>query len=232
MKTLIATATKYNQKQYETVSKLHQSLRLHSSYYDCIPTYENKDGLCKVYNRYLEQYSDDYECIIFVHDDVFIDSVSFVDTIKLLFANNYSVVGLAGGSNLKIKKPCLWHLLTNKNTQSGIVSHYLREFNSPGAYVPTIFGQTPKPVVLLDGLFLALNTKDIKKHNIKFDENIAGFHHYDLKFSIDCYLKGLKLTTAPIHVIHESPGLTNMTKEYITSEEYLYKFLESHGNRK
>ena len=59
--------------------------------------------------------------------------------------------------------------------------------------LPTIFGATPKEVILLDGLFLAVRTKSIAKEKIKFDTNIKGFHHYDLKFCLDCHLAGLRL---------------------------------------
>ena len=64
------------------------------------------------------------------------------------------------------------------------------------------------------------------KYNIRFDENIKGFHHYDLKFTLDCHFAGMNLTTAPIHVIHESPGLVNTTDEYLSSEEYIFNFLK------
>ena len=177
----------------------------------------NKEGLTSVYNNFLEKYKDK-DTIIFVHDDVFIDSVDFVNTVNdYLHNKNFAVVGLAGGSNIQKKKPFLWHLATKKETQSGIVFH-----PHNGVNFPTIFGPTPKEVAVLDGLFLAVNVKKLQENNITFDENIKGFHQYDMKFSIDCKNAGLKLTTAPINVIHNSPGLSDIrNKDFLEAEDYI-----------
>ena len=92
--------------------------------------------------------------------------------------------------------------------------------------MPTKFGEIGKKVVLLDGLFLAVQPRKLIDKKIKFDENIKGFHHYDLKFSIDCFQAGLILGTIPVHAIHASPGLQSFSKEYLESEEYFYKELK------
>ena len=118
--------------------------------------------------------------------------------------------------------------MCKSNTLSGIVSHYI----SSTEYAPTIFGPSPQEVILLDGLFFAIRTKSIKQKKLKFDGNIEGFHHYDLKFCLDSHLAGLRLTTAPIHVIHESPGLFNQTPEYRKSEDYFYNTLVEHANKR
>ena len=232
MKTLIAVATQATSAEFLN-SRLSKSLRLHENNtvttFDLQPTYKNTSGLCSVYNNYLTpQNLKKYDCILFVHDDVFIDSINFLKEIRNLFKQGFDIVGLAGGSKVQIKRPCLWHLLCNPETLSGIVSHYQNNTD----YSPTIFGATPKEVILLDGLFLAVRTKSIAKEKIKFDTNIRGFHHYDLKFCLDCHIAGLRLTTAPIHVIHESPGLRNHTEEYSKSEDYFYNTLVKHADKR
>jgi len=232
MKTLIAVATQCNQSSFKN-TRLSKSLTHHEentiTTFDLIPAYKNTSGLCTVYNNYLIPANfKKYDCILFVHDDVFIDSINFLVEIRNLFKQGFDIVGLAGGSKIQVKKPCLWHLLCKSESLSGIVSHYKNNTD----YAPTIFGPTPKQVILLDGLFLAVRTKSISKNKIKFDTNIKGFHHYDLKFCLDCHLAGLRLTTAPIHVIHESPGLLNHTKEYSKSEEYFYNTLIEHANKR
>jgi len=185
----------------------------------------NKEGITSVYNNFLKKYKDK-DTIIFVHDDVSIDSVNFVDTVNGFLHNNnlkdkFAVVGLAGGSSIQKKKPFLWHLVTKKETQSGIVFHPHTGFN-----FPTIFGPTPKEVAVLDGLFLAVNVKKLQENNVTFDENIKGFHQYDMKFSIDCKNAGLRLTTAPINVIHNSPGLSDIrNKDFLKAEEYILNSL-------
>jgi len=232
MKTLIAVATQATSASFRT-SRLFKSLTHHEentiTTFDLQPTYKNTSGLCAVYNNYLtpENFKK-YDCILFVHDDVFIDSMNFLVEIRNSFKRGFDVVGLAGGSKLQIKKPCLWHIMCKRETLSGIVSHYQNNTD----YSPTIFGVTPKEVVLLDGVFLAIRTKSIAKKKIKFDNNLKGFHHYDLKFCLDCHLAGLRLTTAPIHVIHESPGLLDHTEEYSKSEEYFYNTLLEHADKR
>jgi len=232
MKTLIAVATKHSNSGF-TRTKLSQSLTYHENNtittFDLEPTYKNTDGLCSVYNDYLSSNNlKKYDCILFVHDDVFIDSINFLKQIRTQFQQGFDVVGLAGGSKLRVRKPCLWHLMCNPTSLSGIVSHYTKATE----YAPTIFGPTPREVILLDGLFFAVRTKSIVQQKIRFDNNLKGFHHYDLKFCLDCHLAGLRLTTAPIHVIHESPGLLNHTEEYSKSEDYFYNTVVKYANKR
>tara|TARA_R100000008_G_C3587535_1_gene173710 strand:- start:4413 stop:5117 length:705 start_codon:yes stop_codon:yes gene_type:complete len=233
MKTLIATATKHDIDGFKN-TRLSKSLTYHKENqsvvnYELEPTFNNTTGLCSVYNNYLtKKYLKKYDCILFVHDDLHIDSVNFLTCIREYFKKGYDVVGLAGGSKIQIKKPCLWHILCKPETLSGVVAHYKNKTD----YYQTIFGQVPKEVVLLDGLFLAVKTKSLALHNIRFDENIKGFHHYDLKFCLDCHLAGMRLTTAPIQVIHDSPGLTKFTEEFAKSEEYLYNVLVKHADQR
>jgi len=212
-KTLVVSATtKLNYKD----TLVYKSLQDQKYSGNFIIHENNKKGLCELYNDYI---NDKWECVIFVHDDVYIDSCNFVDKLFNGF-KKFDVCGLAGGSGIKIDKPLLWHLITKKSTQSGVVSHSYGDY-----HVPSVFGLIGKQVSLLDGLFIAVQPKKLLEHNIKFDENIKGFHHYDLKFSIDCFQAGLKLGTVPIHVVHDSPGLQNFSEDYLESEEYFYKEL-------
>jgi len=212
-KVLVVSATT---KKYKN-TLLYQSLVDQRYNGEFIFIENNKKGLCEVYNKYITK---DHDCVIFVHDDVYIDSCNFVNKLYKEF-DKFDVCGLAGGSKVLVKKPLLWHLMCNKNTHSGIVSHKVED-----TYLPTVFGPIKERVVLLDGLFIAVQPKKLLEKNIKFDENITGFHHYDLKFSIDCFQAGLRLGTVPIHVIHASPGLQNFSEDYLKSEEYFYNELK------
>jgi len=233
MKTLIATATKHNKSEFKG-TRLSKSLAHHKRSqsivsYELEPVYENTQGLCSVYNKFLTKENlKKYDCILFVHDDLHIDSINFLKCIREYFKKGYDVVGLAGGSKIQVKKPCLWHLLCKGDSLSGVVGHYKNKTD----YFQTIFGQVPRDVIMLDGLFLGVKTKSLALNNIRFDENIKGFHHYDLKFCLDCHLAGMKLTTAPIQVIHDSPGLTEFTEEFAKSEDYLYNVLVKHANKR
>ncbi len=233
MDSIIVSATS---KDYYKNTDLYKSLAKHFGQEGQLVTFwnnpskfldikeSNKEGLTSVYNNFLEKYKDK-DTIIFAHDDVYIDSIDFINIVNgYLHNKNFGVVGLAGGSNIQKKKPFLWHLVTKKETQSGIVFHPHNGFN-----FPTIFGPTPKEVAVLDGLFLAVNVKKLQENNITFDEKITGFHQYDMKFCIDCKKAGLKLTTVPINVIHNSPGLNNVRdKTFLQAEEYILDSISSH----
>lgn len=212
-RTLIVSAT--TKKYKDTL--LYQSLVEQNYNGNYIFVENNKRGLCEVYNEYITTEND---CVMFIHDDVYIDSCNFVNKVYKGF-NSFDVCGLAGGSSLRIKKPLLWHLMCKKETYSGVVSHQIKD-----KYLPTVFGPIGKKVILLDGLFLAIQPKMLIEKAVKFDSNLTGFHHYDLKFSIDCFQAGITLGTIPLHVIHASPGLQNFSEEYLKSEDYFYKELK------
>ena len=212
-KVLIVSATAKSYKQ----TLLYQSLVDQSYDGNFVFVENNKRGLCEVYNEYI---TDEHDCVIFAHDDIYIDSCKFVNKVYKGF-DKFNVCGLAGGSGIKVEKPLLWHLMCKRETLSGIVGHKHND-----NYITTTFGEIGKKVVLLDGLFLAVQPKLLLEKNVKFDENLKGFHHYDLKFCVDCFKAGITLGTIPLHVIHASPGLQNFTDEYKISEEYFYKELK------
>ena len=218
-KVLIASATA---KKDENETHLFKSLEDHVEDIDLIIKTDNKKGLCQVYNEILDAEGDKYDAIFFIHDDVTIDSVNFVDR-TLTGLQTYDVVGVAGGSKIKKNTPILWHLMTDKMTHSGIVFHPHHEYKE--FCFPTTFGPRPKEVAVLDGVYIAVKPKTLFEKEIKFDENIKGFHHYDIKFSIDCKLAGLSLGTLDINIIHQSPGLDVYDDAFKDSEKYMKEFL-------
>ncbi len=220
-KTLIVSATS-KKDDYDTL--LYWSLSEHNLHdnVDIQFVTKNQSGLCDVYNRYL---TDKYDTIIFVHDDVQIDTVNFVEKVNNALIK-YDVVGVAGGGVVSVTPdtPILWHIMTKKETHSGTVLH----IDNKGHRYPSYFGDNPKSVSILDGVFLAINTKSILSKNITFDPNLKGFHHYDIKFCIDCKVAGLKLSTlGDVVIAHASPGLREYTPAFLESQEYMRKFINS-----
>ena len=176
----------------------------------------NTEGLSKRYNDFLEKNKDNYEYIVFVHDDVYVDDLAVCEKLETAH-KEFDIVGLAGGINPKIQKPALWHLMCggfNSGNLRGAVAH------PAGAteIAMTSFGVTPCRVAVLDGLFLSIKTSSIKNTNWKFNENYT-FHHYDIASSLDANVKKLKLGVAPIWVIHRSPGLLDINNKLFTDSE-------------
>jgi hypothetical protein len=185
----------------------------------------NTDGLSKNYNQILNKHQSNYDCIVFIHDDVYVDDFNICD--KLAKAHEqFDIVGLAGGINPRITKHALWHIMCggfNSGNLRGAVAHYINETQ----HYMTSFGVTPARVAILDGLFLSVSTASAIKSNWKFNENYS-FHHYDIASCIDANKKKLKLGVYPIWTIHKSPGLLDpASKTFLENQE---KFIEEYSS--
>lgn len=171
-------------------------------------SWNNSDGLPKVYNTKIDEYKNSgVEFLVCVHDDVYIDDLKLYD--KLKTANqkyNYNIIALAGGLNPRLTDIALWHLMTERNQQRGEVAHPAGNSNQ---IMTTSFGPTPSRVAIADGLFLAIHLESVTKTDWRFNENYK-FHHYDISSCIDANRKNLRIGVYPIHVIHKSPGLMSI----------------------
>jgi len=186
----------------------------------------NSKGLSSVYNSIIDTQSNNFDYIVFLHDDVFVDDLNICE--KLIKAHSqFDIVGLAGGVNPVIKAPALWHLMCGGfggGNLRGAVAHP----TGPETIAMTSFGVTPSRVVILDGLFLSLKIKSIKSADWKFNENYT-FHHYDIASSLDANAKKLKLGVAPIWVIHSSPGLMDINNKIFTDSQE--KFIREYSTK-
>ena len=183
--------------------------------------FDNKRGLSEVYNEKLREYPE--HRVIFVHDDVEIHDNMFLEKLDTAFLS-YDVVGLAGGkmadfSRFDVKKQTLmWHLMSPQNELSGFVSHYFgnNQWNS------SFFGMSPQRVVMIDGLFMAVDSKKCLINNVFFDEDF-NFHYYDLAFSLRANAKNLKIGTYPIFVVHHGLGYVDNMNEFLLLQEKFYQ---------
>jgi len=203
---------------YKSLSRLNDI----DVYYDA----NNKEGLSVMYNSILKEHLNDFDYIVFLHDDVYVDDLGVCE--KLIKAHTqFDIVGIAGGVNPTIKAPALWHLMCGgfqSNNLYGAVSHPC----SKDQIMFTNFGPTPSRVTILDGLFLSVKTKSVKETGWKFNENY-NFHHYDIASCIDANKKKLKLGVAPIWVMHNSPGLLSFEdKNFNASQEKFLKEYSTH----
>ncbi|NBP16537.1 hypothetical protein EBU95_19470 [bacterium] len=171
----------------------------------------NKDPLPKIYNQQLDKYKDHFDHIFFIHDDVILrQHLSEIDF------NGFTVVGLAGANNIKIKSPFLWHLMGDRQGHLGAVAHA-----TANNYYITSFGQFNRRAVLIDGVFIGIDLNKWKENPVYFDENIpTPFHFYDLCFSLDCSLKKIPVGVVDFPITHASPGLNKGFEEWQKGERY------------
>ena len=174
----------------------------------------------KVYNRFITEENRNTK-IIFVHDDVLIEDLFFMDKLNLAF-EKFDIVGLAGAKSCNIAADYpAWHLMAPREDLVGEVSH-----SRGGINWTTVFGKTPNRVLMIDGLFIAVDIAKLLDTNTRFDEEFT-FHHYDITFCLNANKNKLKMGVYPIRVVHFGLGDSMNTPEW---QESSVKFKEKYGN--
>lgn len=212
-KTLYFSATKGSRK--DTLL-----FKNHSTYNKFIFKEYNTTPLPKLYNTAIDlAIKSKKEYIVLCHDDVIVES-DVIYKLPDILRTEFDIVGVAGTSECKLQEPALWHLMGG-GFQGGKLHGAVAHGNEKQKSM-TAFGPYPQRVVLLDGVFLAIHRRVFEK--IRFDEtNPAGFHHYDLDYSLQCHKAGFKLGVSDIMITHASPGLKEFTPEFLEGQQW---FLE------
>jgi hypothetical protein len=174
---------------------------------------KNVKGLSQFYNECLENFKD-RDNLVFVHDDV---ELKFSDlTYQVTTAlEKFDVAGVAGCINPKVIDKNLWHWMAGVHGNMRGFAGHSKDSNE---FVVTSYGPTPARVILLDGVFLAVNVKKLRDSGVKFDEQFK-FHHYDIDFGLTCNKNKLKLGVWPFIINHRSPGLANFHEDWVKSNE-------------
>jgi len=178
----------------------------------------NTDPLSVVYNDAIRDFPrDEFDWIVFVHDDVILEAPEALARQIYTLGDQFDVIGCAGTREAKLSEPALWHLMSDRKAHRGAVAH-LHE----GKKFMTCFGSYPDRVVMIDGVFMAVKTKVFEK--VKFDtSNPAGFHFYDLDFSLSAHKAGFKIGVGDITITHASPGLKEFTEDWKKGQEWFLK---------
>lgn len=201
----VVSATRLSEEEFWGASALGQSLR-RLGYDNRISTsvyFENSRGLPEIYNERIQAKSGP-DVLVFVHDDVWLDDYFFVDRV-LHGLRGAHVLGVAGNMRRVPFQPA-WAFVNTafawdeKKYLSGSVAHGQAPF---GGVSP--FGPAPAPCELLDGVFLAARKSVLMTTKVFFDPRFR-FHFYDMDFCRTARKSGLKLTTWPICLTHQSGG--------------------------
>ena len=214
----IIVATPFTSEEFKEKSAI--AIFLDKTGYTAEVVYENKEALTKVYNRFITEENRNTK-IIFVHDDVLIEDLFFMDKLNLAF-EKFDIVGLAGAKSCNIAADYpAWHLMAPREDLVGEVSH-----SRGGINWTTVFGKTPNRVLMIDGLFIAVDIAKLLDTNTRFDEEFT-FHHYDITFCLNANKNKLKMGVYPIRVVHFGLGDSMNTPEW---QESSVKFKEKYGN--
>lgn len=183
----------------------------------------NATGLATLYNAAIEQAASSPAILVFVHDDVSIQDFFWTERIREALAQ-FDIVGLAGNRRRSPLQPA-WAFATrdfkwdSPEYLSGTVGH--------GKGFPcdevTYFGPSGAECKLLDGLMLIADSARLIGAGVRFDEQFE-FHFYDMDFCRQAELKGLRMGTWPISVVHESAGAFNTPPWRVAYDRYLRKY--------
>lgn len=210
---LLVSATRHTQVEFERSAWLAASLRraatvcpLHLRLFA-----QNTRGLPDCYNEAIDAAEAD-EVLVFVHDDVYLDDWMLGLRLQEALAQ-FDVVGVAGNTRRQPRQ-LTWNWLPpvarpdgvqelgawDHGHLSGAVAHGV-----PGRSRVSVFGPTPKPAALLDGVLLAARAGRLREAGVRFDPRF-DFHFYDLDFCRTAEAAGLRLGTWPLAITHASAG--------------------------
>jgi glycosyltransferase involved in cell wall biosynthesis len=170
---------------------------------EVIPIENNGEySLTEIYNKILNESSNDI--VILCHDDIYFDSKNWGQKILNHLKRNseYGILGLAGTTNMP-KSGRWWE---DFSKMKGIVNHEHEGKKWESKYSENK-GNQLDDVVLVDGLFIVVNKNNIKQ---PFNEEIGGFHFYDVDFSFRNFIDDVKIGVMyDVRVTHKSIGQTN-----------------------
>ena len=169
---------------------------------EVIEIINNGESLTHAYNRGLKQAK--YDIVVFCHDDLTIETKQWGNKLVKLFDKNpeYGIIGVAGSKNMPVSGQW-WE---NRNKMYGRVAHTHEGKTWLSTYSDDL-GQNLEEVVVVDGVWFAVHKNRIKK---TFNENVEGFHFYDVTLAFENFLEGVKVgVTTVVRVNHQSIGMTN-----------------------
>lgn len=154
-------------------------------------------SLSKAYNKGAARAK--YRYFLFLHDDVQILSHDWGWVIiEILDIENCGLVGLAGGKK-KCRLPTGHDMGIKKYRFISVVHHAQERVKAEIT--------EPKKVKTLDGVFLAIKKERWKR--LKFNEELEGFHFYDVDISLRASERYQNYVAPGITVFHHSKGKFN-----------------------
>lgn len=188
----------------------------------------NTYSIFEAYNLGARQAVSPYLC--FIHEDVSFSNSSFGwgGALENKLSNKkVGVIGVAG-ADIVTRIPAPWssyrfakrmNLIQGKAIDNGDLIFEKR-------FLPVGVADSFLPVVLLDGVFLAMR-KDIF-NEISFNENFTGFHGYDFDISLQSCVAGYENYVMYEKILLTHYSLGNINKYYYENLIKVFKLFESH----
>ena len=167
-------------------------------------------SLTEIYNKGLNDSTNDI--VVFCHDDIWFNKPKWGKKLQRHFnETDYGILGVAGTT--EISENGIWWQDVDGNHLNKVVGVVTHSVNGK-TWVSKYSGNYSDDILEtlnLDGLFFVIEKNRIKK---KFNEDIKGFHFYDLDFTFNNHLSGVKVGVVyDLKITHKSPGPTNQDWE-------------------
>ncbi|MEW6002784.1 MAG: glycosyltransferase [Nitrospirota bacterium] len=170
-------------------------------------------SLTEIYNKGLKDARN--AVVVFAHDDVIFEPSSGWGrtVIRHFEESDFGILGKAGTTSITesgrwwderhLLIGIVWH--EGKHPQTGSLETWENRYSGD-------FGDKIIQTIMVDGVFFAVHKERIRK---AFDENIKGFHFYDVDFGLSNHLAGVRVGVIfDIKIIHKSIGETNREWEH------------------
>jgi GT2 family glycosyltransferase len=225
----IVCATRGSRQQFMDSTALGRSLKPYSYIETAesvqLQLFENNAlGLSAVYNAAIQFAHQNPAILVFVHDDVWLSDFFFHQRIYEAL-EKFDVIGLAGNRR-RVQRQPTWASTTTEfqwdvGHLSGTIGH--------GKGLPTdavsVYGPAGVECKLLDGLMLIAHSAKLVANDVRFDERFK-FHFYDLDFCRQAEIRGLRMGTWPLSVVHEGSTPFGTPDWQAGYERYLQKYGE------
>jgi GT2 family glycosyltransferase len=203
----LVCGTRHNREQFFRETALGRSLNLYSHLQQVqLHLFEsNSLGLSTIYNIAIEQAKQHPAILAFIHDDVSLCDFFWPERMFEAL-QQFDIVGLAGNTRRLPQQPA-WAFATpdlkwdERQYLSGTVGHG----KGFPCNIVSAFGPSGQECKLLDGLLLIADSARLIESGVQFDEQFT-FHFYDVDFCRQAEIKGLRMGTWPLSVVHESGG--------------------------
>jgi len=171
-------------------------------------------SLTECYNEGLDKSKNDI--VVFCHDDILLKEGWGKKILNHFKNTEYGILGMAGTTDMSE----IGRWWQDNTKMIGIVSHSHGGKTWENRYSANFENEVIE-TVMLDGLFFVVDKKRIKE---RFDENFKGFHFYDVDFTLNNHLSGVKVGVMfDIKITHKSIGMTNNKWER-NREQFVEKY--------
>jgi tetratricopeptide (TPR) repeat protein len=186
----------------------------------------NQTGLSTLYNTAIGEARSDPAILVFIHDDVFLNDFYWAQQLHAAL-EHFDLVGLAGNRR-RVPRQASWMYLDgqwtrdNPDNLSGVLGH---GDAFPNLKQLSAYGEPRQEVKLLDGVMMAIRSRTMIDRDLRFDPRFT-FDFYDLDLCRQAEIRGLRMGTWAISMVHASAGAFGGENWQAAYQDYLAKYGE------